>query len=255
MKYDIIVIGAGPAGSTVANVTSNKGFKTLLIEKTKIPGENAVCGGFLFKEVSDDFKIPQDIIERELKGTIKYAPNGKYVKIVFDRPYAVSFFRKNFDSFLSERAVENGFELWTQTRAMDVVRKGNRIEGVIVRKKNKKMEIISDVVVAADGVNSLITERVGLRKKWKPDQVALAAQYLFRVGEENIDNYFHVLYSDKIAPIGYGWIVPKKDTILVGMLSLLSSLEFNIKKYLSELVNTKLVREKIENAKKNMMHL
>jgi len=248
VKYDAIVVGAGPAGSTVAENVSKKGFKTLLIDRSKRPGK--VCGGYIFKEIIDTFKIPEHIIERKLAGTIKYAPDGTCVCVKSGAFHSATVFREAFDTFLAERAAENGAEFWTDAEAIDLIRKDGQINGIVVRKDGEKIDINSDIVIAADGVNSILVQKAGLRTGWKPNQVSIAAQELFTVDKQDIDDFFHIVYSDKIAPVGYGYIIPKSETVLVGVVSLLSSISTNINDYLSEMLKTRLVKETIKDGKK-----
>ncbi|MFX1453370.1 MAG: FAD-dependent oxidoreductase, partial [Promethearchaeota archaeon] len=123
--YDVIIVGAGPAGSTAAKFIAEEGFKVLLIDKEKFP-RNKPCGGALTRRVIERFpymsKILQNIItsEKIFDGKI-YSPSLKYsAKIISNKPLGFMVFRDQFDYELVKIAKNAGAEFYDTFHISDV---------------------------------------------------------------------------------------------------------------------------------------
>ena len=102
--YDLIVVGAGPAGSSAARRAAQQGLNTLLIEKAKVP-RHKLCGGALTSKVLDllDFKLPETLIERTVSSTRIHVGQDSY-PFETSRTLAIMTSRAPSDAFLTEKA-------------------------------------------------------------------------------------------------------------------------------------------------------
>jgi len=159
MKWDIVVIGAGPAGSFAAKTAAENGCHVLLLEEHHAFGQPRHGTGWL---LGTDFteeivtplkdKIP---LQRVHAFHIYEAESGKMLEEIPDTGwggYLVN--RQLFDREIALLALEAGAELSIRTRAVDLIREGDRVVGV--RTSSKRLpEIRAEVVICADGIRSL----------------------------------------------------------------------------------------------------
>lgn len=199
-KFDVIVVGAGPAGTTAAYVLAKAGAEVLLVERGSYPGAKNVFGGILYTPVLNRL-IPgfweEAPVERHIKGVKIFLISEKNaVSVSVDSeehnlpPYNNSFtvYRSKFDKWYAGKAQEAGAMLVTDTVIDDLLWEGNKVVGVKAR--GDEGEVYADVVIAADGVNSLLTEKAGLRKKYQPRQVSLGMKEVIELPREVIEERF-----------------------------------------------------------------
>lgn len=199
-KFDVIVVGAGPAGTTAAYVLAKAGAEVLLVERGNYPGAKNVFGGILYTPVLNRL-IPnfwKDApVERHIKGVKIFLISAKdAVSIGVESeehnqpPYNNSFtvYRSKFDSWYAQKAQEAGAMLVTDTVVDDLLWESGKVVGIKAR--GDEGEVYADVVIVADGVNSLLAEKAGLRKKYKPRQVSLGIKEIIELPREVIEERF-----------------------------------------------------------------
>ena len=105
MKYEVVVVGAGPAGSTAAKFLSEKGVKVLLVDKSKFPRDKP-CGGGLPARVLKRFEYIKDLIDSYSYGSYAYSPSLKF-KMEFQQndPFVAMILRNKFDYGLVKLAL------------------------------------------------------------------------------------------------------------------------------------------------------
>jgi len=219
--YDAIVIGAGPAGSTVANFVAEKGFDVLIVEKSRFPGEDNVCGGGLSLKAFRESGADNSICEKWILSGTHFFPWGE----VSRKMKNASVRRRIFDNFLAEKAVENGAHLKTSTRVFDV-KIGNGKSKVFfkdIHGGNESYES-SNIMVFADGPKTLVAKKfpnVGFCSE--PNNTALGMVYELEWKHCPLteSEYYH---GSDFTWAGYGWIFPKKELINVGVCAPLSAL-------------------------------
>jgi electron transfer flavoprotein-quinone oxidoreductase len=207
-KFDVIVVGAGPAGTTAAYVLAKAGASVLLVERGPHPGAKNVFGGILYTPVLNRL-IPgfreEAPVERHVKGVRIFLISEKNAVSVgveseeHNRPpYNNSFtvYRSKFDKWYAGKAQEAGAVLVTDTVIDDLLWEGNRVVGVKARGGDG--EVYADVVIAADGVNSLLAEKAGLRKNYKPRQVSLGMKEVIELPRQVIEERFHLSGNEGI---------------------------------------------------------
>jgi geranylgeranyl reductase family protein len=239
--YDVLIVGAGPAGTAVANAIKDSELSFILIDKESFPRKKP-CAGVLPPRIYSELDIPKEIRERELNGYRLFSPSGTVVESIFPKP-GLFVNRERFDEFLVKSL---GLEI-TQERASKLVEHPEYIE-VIGNSNSYKTKI----VIGADGVNSIVRKNAGISL----ETVATAAQYEITIPEYEIENrignWFEVHYT---IPYGYGWISPLKNTVKVGVGGVSPDLMKNTKKYLDEFLVQPQIKDKIGNGKINNFEL
>ncbi|MHA2042961.1 MAG: NAD(P)/FAD-dependent oxidoreductase [Candidatus Thorarchaeota archaeon] len=160
MSYDVIVVGAGPAGSITAHDCAKAGLKTLLLEKSKHPREKPCGGAVMYRGLHIlRGRLPAGLVERRIHGLRFILPSGEGVEFSSKKLIGITAFRERFDEFLAQRAADAGADL----REMTKVRHASTgPDGVSVFTANGK-EINAQYLVGADGVNSVVARTLGLR--------------------------------------------------------------------------------------------
>ena len=216
MKYDVIVVGAGPAGSTAAKCLAEKAIKVALIDKKKFPRDKA-CGGGLPTRVLKRFPYTVDLIDSISYGSITYSSSLRYkFKVKREKPLIATILRKKFDNGLVKIAIAKGADFIDQKIVKDIDIKDDK--AVVSLDDGKKIE--SKIIIGADGVRSLIADKSNLAKK--TDEICLCLLEEQQMPKKIIDKYFtdkrmvHIFIKTK-GIAGYGWIFPKKKYINIGI--------------------------------------
>ena len=221
--YDVIAIGAGPAGSTVARRAAQLGLRTLLLEKDRMPRDK-LCGGGVTPKVLKllDFALPEDIIESApTSARIHVGKNCFCFHSATPLVYMTS--RQKFDTLLAEKSLEAGAEVKDGVLVQNLVKHSSFVEV-----QTTKGSFDGMMIVGCDGVSGPTARVTGLYKRWEPSEVAYAIESEVGLGEEAVrefmgpDRYFDVYFG--ISPAGYGWIFPKDDHLTVGVGCRLSKL-------------------------------
>lgn len=227
MKYDVVVVGSGPAGSVTARFAAEAGAKVLIIERRAEVGVPVLCGEGISQKV-DNFKVLEGTrwMAMKMDGARIFSPNGTIVTLSAE--YAGSetgyvLYRDIFDQELARGAIRKGAKIMLNTGAVDLLRQNGKIAGVKAQRFDETMDIEADIVVGADGVESRVGHWAGIKTTLKPYDLETCAQYTLT----NIDwptPYCDFFLGKKIAPGGYVWIFPKgKDVANVGI-GILSSM-------------------------------
>jgi len=214
--YDIIVVGAGPAGASAARHAAQKGLKTLVLEREKIP-RNKLCGGGVTPKVLKllDYSIPKHLIECQTQSTRIHVKDESF-SFEHGGPLVYMTSRSKFDSFLAEKSVEAGAELIDGTPAQRIAVSGEHVEV-----KTRQGSFRSRLVIGTDGMGSITANDSKLYDRWRPNQVAYAIESEIPVGERAVgdfagsEGYFDIYFG--VSPAGYGWVFPKDDHLTVGV--------------------------------------
>lgn len=243
IKTDVLIIGAGPSGSIAAKTVAEEGVDVLLIDKKSEIGTPKRCAEGILKSTLDEFDIKPDNrwITREITGIEIVAPNNKTLILdddnfeLPDTGYVLE--RKVFDKSLVMNAIRCGSKVMVKTKAKEIQRTD---EGFIVKAINlgKEIQISTKIIIAADGPESKIGRKVGLKSNTSLNNMASCAQY--EMVNVEMDDMNHVkIHIGTICPGGYIWIFPKGDDIAnVGLGVLKSHTDKTAKYFLDSFVQS-----------------
>ncbi len=230
-KYDVIVVGAGPAGSITAKTAALGRLDVLLIEKRQEIGDPVRCAEGVGKDALKKHIEPDNKwIAAEVKGSIIIAPDGTEIEMSEDaalKEVGYVLERKVFDRALAQKAAMAGAEVMVKTRATGLLKNNGKVTGIKAMHMGETHEIKADIVIGADGVESKVGRWGGIDTSLKPSDIDTCAQFLV----SNIDpgDYSKFFLGEKYTPGGYVWIFPKgKNTANVG-LGILGSKSGNVR--------------------------
>jgi digeranylgeranylglycerophospholipid reductase len=217
IETDVLVIGAGPAGSSTAKHAALNGAEVILIDKKSEIGSPKRCAEGVSKEGLKKLGIEPNSrwVTKELSGVRLISPNGTDVWMKEDQvklPEAGYILeRKVFDKFMAMDAARAGATIMIKTLARGM-RKD--YEGYIVscESMGEDFEIKAKIVVGADGPESRVGRWGGLKTAVKPKNMESGIQFEM-VGLEMEDPDVIEFYFGSVAPGGYAWIFPKGDDI------------------------------------------
>lgn len=206
---DVIVVGAGPAGATLAHELAHRNVDVLLLEKAKLPRYKACAGGVTFRAAS---LLPFDIgevVENVIYGARLSYKQGQRKLKTYDEPLAYMVTRGKFDHLLTHMARQAGAIVEDQRRVEAV-----RSEDDFVTVKTSAGTLRARMLVGADGANSTVARSVGLMRNVDYN-IGIDAQV--RVDQRRLREWDGVIgldYGDVRG--GYGWLFPKSGHISAG---------------------------------------
>ena len=220
VSYDVVVVGAGPAGSVAAYESAKKGYKTLLLEKFPIPRAKPCGGAVMYHGLQFiNGEVPPDVVERKIYGLRFGFNNGTASEFVSDKLIGITVFREKFDAYLARRAVRRGAELLDDAR---VIRVSVSDECAKIELQDGRV-FKSEFLIGADGVNSIVSRSLKLRPKRKNlTKFGLGMEADFHVGREGVMKATNGNPSViQILPVEnricYGWIFPKREHLAIGI--------------------------------------
>lgn len=238
-KFDVIIVGAGPAGSAAAYSLAKMGFNVLMIERGKYPGAKNVMGGRMYAYALNRL-IPEFWKEAPIERKVtreKLTLQGEKASFTLDfmdeelrePPNSYTILRGKFDQWFAGKAVEAGATLVSSIRVDDLIRENNRITGIVAGTDR----IQANVVIAADGAVSLLSEKAGL-KKFDVLQFALGIKEIIELPEKTIEERFNLASGEGAAQLfvghctkgipGGGFIYTNKTSLSVGIVVYINSL-------------------------------
>lgn len=207
-EYDIIVVGAGPAGSMAARFAAEQGVSVLMLEKDRDVGYPVRCGEAISKAGVEEF-IPSDDkwIAAKISKFSFNAPDGSEVIIEFgDAGYVLE--RRIFDYELARTAAEAGAEIVTRAYVNGLLFDDGKVSGVKYELNGEQKEVKAKIVIAADGVESRVGRWAGLETHIDFRDMESAVQITAaNIPVDQSTLYFY--FGKDVAPNGYFWIFPK----------------------------------------------
>ena len=258
MDAEVIVVGAGPAGSTAARLLAEQGIDVLLLDKESFPRFKA-CGGGLPSHVLSCYPFLRElkVIESLSYGGYIYPPSMEQkVHIEKDSPVIAMVRRDIFDHALLNLAQQKGAQFKEKVKVTDLA---INADGTCLTLDNDD-QLHTKLVIGADGVFSTIARRTGLTTKSASLGMCIVEEW--NVDEELMDEYFTEkrlchLHSGFMNVAGYGWVFPKKCHLNIGLLDHRvvadTTQRVNIKKifttYLSTLKDRRIIPDTIVSSK------
>ncbi|MCW7754577.1 FAD-dependent oxidoreductase [Desulfobotulus sp. H1] len=233
-KFDVIVVGAGLAGCTAAFLMAQAGMETLVIERGNFAGAKNMTGGRLyahsleaiFPGFADDAPVERCIVHEKISFmdetssvTLDYASTASGSPA--ERSYSV--LRSRLDPWLAEKAESAGAVFVTGVRVDDLLVRYGKVCGVIAG--GEEME--ADMVILADGVNSLLGEKLGMVHTVTPHHCAVGVKEVIELGRQKVNDRFGCCDKDGAAWLfagmpsagymGGGFIYTNEDSISLGV--------------------------------------
>ena len=205
--FDLLIIGAGPAGSFAAELLAQGGANVALFDG-RPPGEPKACGGGVTGKALKTWPHLLNAVGRTINELDLYSPSGKKLHLELDEPFAI-YSRLAFDSYLRERARDAGAKVFNEKISM---RKSKRAAAAWTLKSESNAEFTGRILVGADGANS------GVGKSLAGPLSASDMEVAF--------GYRAPLPADGEAPtvvaflprwVGYAWAFPRPDHISFGI--------------------------------------
>lgn len=210
-KWDFIIVGGGPAGSSAALEAATRGLRVLVLDKRSVVGVPYQCGEYMptndevkalmprVEGVDELFDIPGWVKKREWTITRCISPKGRH----YDLPFAgYSTSRAAFDQFLGARAMRGGAVFAMKRRVTDAG------DGWVKTYDGLRLE--APVILGADGPHSVIREKMGIAA---PKVICPCIYWDVKGNFEGVVD----LYFGSVAPGGYAWMIPKKDGANIGL--------------------------------------
>ncbi|SEB10868.1 electron transfer flavoprotein-quinone oxidoreductase [Thalassobacillus cyri] len=243
-KFDVIVVGAGPAGTSCAYQCAKNGLKVLQIERGEYPGAKNVMGGVLYKqqleEIIPEFwkeaPIERPIVEQrmwlldeESAMTLGFKGRAWANEASYNN---FTILRAKFDQWFARKAQELGVTLINETVVEECLVENGKVIGV--RTDRPEGEVLADVVVLADGVNSLLAKQLGFHQDIEPAQVALTVMEVLKLPAETINERFNIedgqgctieMFGDSTkGHLGTAFLYTNKESLNIGVGATLSSI-------------------------------
>jgi len=235
--YDVVISGAGPAGSRCAEVLAKNGFKVALIERDI--NWRKPCGGGVSARIMAKY-YPQI---RKLDPVIKtgaFMFSADYHKLEYNwkgpGEESIVMDRLEMDNLIRGVAVEAGAELFDKNLSFDFVVKDQKKIGIKTKTPTGIKEYLGKIIIIADGMSSKLAVRSGLRERWKVENIGLAKCSIIE-GKTDFDEKKLYLYFR--AYKGYGWVFPidsKRVNIGCGTFAE-DNINYNLNQIYEEFVN------------------
>ncbi len=206
--YDIIVVGAGPAGSMAARFAAERGASVLILEKDRDVGYPVRCGEAVSKAGVEEFISPDEKwIAAHITKFSLTSPDGTEVIIEFgDAGYVLE--RRIFDYELAKTAAKAGAEILTRAYVNGLILDNGKVAGVKYEYRGEQKELRSKIVIGADGVESRVGRWAGLETYVDFRDMECCAQ--ITASNINVDgNTLYFYFGKNVAPGGYFWVFPK----------------------------------------------
>jgi digeranylgeranylglycerophospholipid reductase len=231
MVYDVVVIGAGPAGSMTARLIAEKGFKTLLCEEHSSIGTPVHCTGKLSTHAFQDFSLPRETILNSVSAAKLHSPKGIKFSIRKESIDSYILDRKMLDQKLVEIACSSGCELSKQTLVQDA-HIDLDVVNLKIRKRGISSNLKSRLIIDAEGARPILLRRVGLEEA---NQTLSGLQYEVTDIDIHSQDCVELFFGKNIAPGFFAWIVPlNMNTARVGLAIDNKSSSFSAKYYLDK---------------------
>lgn len=211
--YDVIVVGAGPAGSYVAYDLASSGYSVAVFEAKGASGLNACCTGIISIECLQSLDSARDMILAEVKSAEFYSPSGRCLRFQTEDVQAYVVDRVSLDKALVSKAQSQGVQYFFSSPVVDIVPGKDSIEVEAVCSGTREL-LSARGAVLANGFRPRLPNKLGLGRI---KRLLIGAQAEIEgtdIGE------FEVHFGQSIAPGGFAWLVPiSSGKAYVGLLA------------------------------------
>lgn len=243
-KLDVIIVGGGLAGCTAAYVLAQAGLDVMVVERGNYCGAKNVTGGRLYghslekviPNFADEAPIERKIVKERIsmmtaQGAMTVEYGAEQLKEQSCASYSV--LRAKFDQWLAGKAEKAGAMIVTGIRVDKVLERDGKVVGVDCGGE----EMLADVVLLADGVNSLLAQQLGMKQELEPSQVAVGVKEVIKLDEKTISDRFGVSDGEGAAwmfvgnptggNIGGGFLYTNKESVSIGTVATVGDIGYS----------------------------
>ena len=220
--YDLVVVGAGPAGTTVARLAAEAGCSVLVVDKRQELGAPVQCSGAVSRHALEEVGIAPDdeFVQEPIYGFQIYDEAGASTTIDYRelkpaeygrgpgrQPLGYVVDRRRFDRHLLTLAVRSGVEGWLKTEGLGYSPTADGLATVHLRRYGQAVDVRCRCVVGADGLQSQVGKWAGLRTHIRLGELAACLQFVC----EGVPSHglLEIITGHRWAPGGYAWVFPK----------------------------------------------
>ena len=201
MDYDTLIIGAGPAGSSLAYKLRSLGLTVLLIDKKAAIGKHA-CSGLFSKRITKYFDISPNMIENTIKGATFHTRNTSF-EVKKEKAEALVIDRPKFDQFVLKKATDSGADTLLNSHIISCNNTTDHIKTQIITPKGPQ-EITSKLIIGADGAASTVRRTFNLKGNLNYVN-GILSYYPIKNTSELVELY----YGPNTAPGFFAWKIPR----------------------------------------------
>ncbi len=213
-EYDVIIVGAGPAGLIAAHKTAKDGLNVLLLDKKQELGVPKRCAEGLALDAIIECGLEKELDKswalQGISGAVVYSPAGKKVEVLFPKISGYILERRVFEKMLAKRAARAGAKILVKSHVHSLERKNGKVI-VTANYFGENIQFEAPLIMACDGVDSLTARRLGLNTTNKLNDIDSGFQYEMAGIDFPQPNLLHLWFGNDIAPRGYIWLFPKGE--------------------------------------------
>jgi digeranylgeranylglycerophospholipid reductase len=211
-KYDIVIVGGGPAGLSAAYSAARKNAKTIVLEKDDSIAQNIRTSGVSWIDDMKKLAIPEKCYNA-IKNFRIISPSRDIV-LKGKTPKSCVLDVRSTYQYLATLAAREGAEISVRSEVQSVKSNFNRISGVVTNTTRGKMEIDSNLVIDASGFNSIVARRSGIARNWT--RYGIGAEYECYCDDIDPETWI-LMVGRKYSDAGYAWIFPiSKQRVRIG---------------------------------------